>query len=76
MSRFALLLGWLLLSELACAGHLLHYFRNFNLNDSGKLRWRGLEDGRDVIYTKEPQSTWGQRFIAGIVRLLPVKGQL
>jgi putative cardiolipin synthase len=47
------------------------------LNDAGKLRWRGIEeDGREVIYTKEPQSTWGQRFIAGFVRLLPVKGQL
>ena len=46
------------------------------LNDAGKLRWRGLEDGREVIYKKEPQSTWGQRFTAGFVRLLPVKGQL
>ena len=47
-----------------------------SLNDSGKLRWRGFEDDREVIYKKEPKSTWGQRFIAGLVRLLPVKGQL
>ena len=46
------------------------------LNDASKLRWRAFEDGREVIYTKEPQSTWSQRFIAGFVRLLPVKGQL
>ena len=47
-----------------------------SLNDAGKLRWRGYEDDREVIYRKEPKSTWGQRFIAGLVRLLPVKGQL
>ena len=46
------------------------------LNDSGKLRWRGFEVGVEVIYKKEPNSTWGQRFVAGLVRLLPVKGQL
>ncbi|RZV34593.1 MAG: phospholipase D family protein [Chromatiales bacterium] len=46
------------------------------LNDDGKLRWRGLEDGEEVIYKKEPRSTWRQRFIAGLVKLLPVKSQL
>ncbi len=46
------------------------------LNDDGKLRWRGFEDGREVIYDKEPKSTWTQRFIAGFVRILPIKGQL
>lgn len=46
------------------------------LNDAGKLRWRGFEAGGEVIYKKEPKSTWGQRFVAGLVRLLPVKGQL
>ena len=46
------------------------------LDDNGRLRWRGYEDGREVIHTSEPESTWTQRFIAGIVRLLPVKSQL
>lgn len=46
------------------------------LNEDGKLRWRGSEDGQEVIYKKEPQSTWRQRFIAGLVKLLPVKSQL
>jgi putative cardiolipin synthase len=46
------------------------------LDENGKLRWRGYEDGREVIHTNEPESTWAQRFIAGIVRLLPVKSQL
>lgn len=46
------------------------------LDENDKLRWRGYEDGQEVIHTNEPESTWAQRFIAGIVRLLPVKSQL
>ncbi len=46
------------------------------LNDDGKLRWRGYDDGQEVIYKKEPKSTWGQRFIAGFMRLMPIRGQL
>ena len=46
------------------------------LDEKGKLRWRGYEDGQEVIYKKEPESTWFQRFVAGIVRVLPVKSQL
>lgn len=46
------------------------------LDEKRKLRWRAFEDGQEVVYKKEPKSTWGQRFIAGFVRLLPVKGQL
>ena len=46
------------------------------LDENDKLRWRSYEDGREVVYTNEPESTWVQRFIAGIVQLLPVKSQL
>ncbi len=46
------------------------------LNEDGKLRWRGFDDGQEVIYKKEPQSTWGQRFMAGFMRLMPIRGQL
>ena len=46
------------------------------LDENGKLRWRGYDDGREVIHTNEPESTWAQRFIAGIARLLPIKSQL
>jgi putative cardiolipin synthase len=46
------------------------------LNDDGKLRWRGFEHGSEVIYSKEPRSTWRQRFIAGFIRFLPVRSQL
>ena len=46
------------------------------LNENGKLRWRGLEDGQEVILDKEPQTTWSQRFSAGFMRILPIRGQL
>ena len=46
------------------------------LNEKGKLRWRGFEDGQEVILEKEPQTTWGQRFSAGFMRILPIRGQL
>lgn len=46
------------------------------LNEDGKLRWRGIEDGQEIIYNKEPESTWVQRFVAGFMRLMPVRGQL
>jgi len=46
------------------------------LNEKGKLRWRAIEDGEEVIYKKEPQTTWWQRFKAGFMRILPIRGQL
>jgi len=46
------------------------------LNDKGKLRWRGHHNGQDVVYDKEPETTWFQRFMAGFVRILPIKKQL
>jgi putative cardiolipin synthase len=46
------------------------------LNEKGKLRWRGLENGQEVILDKEPQTTWWQRFAAGFMRILPIRSQL
>lgn len=46
------------------------------LNEKGKLRWRGLENGQEVIFDKEPQTTWSQRFVAGFMRILPIRSQL
>jgi putative cardiolipin synthase len=45
------------------------------LNEKGKIRWRGYVNGEEVIYDKEPDTTWGQRFMAGFARILP-KSQL
>ena len=46
------------------------------LNERGKLRWRAIDDGEELIYDKEPKTTWGQRFAAGFYRILPIRGQL
>jgi putative cardiolipin synthase len=47
------------------------------LDDRGRLRWHGVDaDGQPVVYTKEPQTSWWQRFVAGFVRLLPIRSQL
>ncbi|MGI9224191.1 MAG: phospholipase D family protein [Woeseiaceae bacterium] len=45
------------------------------LNEKGKVRWRTYQDGQEIIYDKEPETTWGQRFSAGFARILP-KSQL
>ena len=54
-----------------------HYGERFEvyLNEDGKLRWRGYRGGEEVIYDKEPETTWGQRFMAGFARIIP-KSQL
>jgi len=46
------------------------------LNDDGRLRWRGQENGKSIIYTNEPQTSWWQQFTAGFMRMLPIRGQL
>ena len=46
------------------------------LNKDGKLRWRGLEDGQEKIFKKEPQTSAWERFVAGFFRILPIRGQL
>ena len=46
------------------------------LTEDGKLRWRSRRDGTDDILHKEPQTSWYQRFMAGFMRLLPIRGQL
>jgi putative cardiolipin synthase len=46
------------------------------LNDKQKVRWRTYNEGQEVIFDKEPQTTWGDRFKVGFVRILPVRGQL
>ena len=45
------------------------------LNENDKLHWRSMENGEEVIHDKEPQTTWGQRFMAGLMRIMP-KSQL
>lgn len=46
------------------------------LDKRGKIIWITHDDGEEVIYTKEPETTWGQRFKVGFYRMLPIKSQL
>jgi len=46
------------------------------LDEQGKLRWLGYEDGQEVVLTVEPNTTWWDRFTVNVMRILPIKGQL
>lgn len=46
------------------------------LNDKEQVRWRSYMNGEKVILDKEPETTWGDRFKVGLVRILPIRGQL
>jgi putative cardiolipin synthase len=54
---------------------LTHQTFEVFLNEKGKLRWRGYTDGEEILYDKEPQTTWGQRAMAWFARIIP-KSQL
>ena len=46
------------------------------LSDGGKLRWRGFEQGQEIVHKKEPQTSRWDRFVAGFFRMLPIRSQL
>jgi putative cardiolipin synthase len=46
------------------------------LDENGKIIWRTQMDGAPVTYTREPESTFWQRFMTGFIKMLPVEGQL
>lgn len=46
------------------------------LDEKGRIRWRGMENGAEVTYKREPLATFWQRMVAGFFRIMPVKSQL
>ena len=46
------------------------------LDEKGDLRWTTLIDGEEVVYDKDPLSTFGQRFMSGFIGILPIESQL
>jgi putative cardiolipin synthase len=46
------------------------------LDERDKLIWVTEIDGKDVVYTKEPKSSFSQRFLSRLASILPIKGQL
>jgi len=44
--------------------------------DDGRLKWTASSDGREVVYTKEPETGWGLRCVVWMIGLLPIHSQL
>jgi putative cardiolipin synthase len=44
--------------------------------ENGEIRWVTHDDGQKVVLNKEPDTTFWQRFTAGFLGLLPIRGQL
>jgi len=45
------------------------------LNKNGMLRWRSMDNGKETICKREPQSSFTQRVLGNLARILP-KSQL
>lgn len=43
---------------------------------STQLVWRGAEDGQALELHQEPGTSWWERFKVGVLRMLPIEGQL
>jgi putative cardiolipin synthase len=46
------------------------------LDESDDLLWTAEDDGKQVTFHKDPQAGFWQRFVTGIVRMLPIEKQL
>ena len=46
------------------------------LDEEGQLLWTTEENGEQVYYHKDPESSWWQRFQSGFIEILPVEDQL
>jgi putative cardiolipin synthase len=46
------------------------------LDEDGKMLWTGVVDGEEVVVRKEPDTSWWDRFSVGMLKLLPIEGQL
>jgi len=44
--------------------------------DSAQLTWLGAEDGQPLELHQEPNTSWWERFKVGLLRMLPIEGQL
>jgi len=65
----------------AYVGNILNKHAKVNmyevfLNEKEQLRWKTLEEGKWVTFKTEPATTFGERFKARLVGLLPIKSQL
>jgi putative cardiolipin synthase len=47
-----------------------------SLDERGRLQWAIQEAGELRVVDREPETSWWQRFTAGLMRVLPIRGQL
>ena len=47
-----------------------------SLNDKNQLEWSEVNGDAGIKYTKEPLTSWWERFKAGFYRMLPIRSQL
>ena len=52
-----------------------HAYR-LRLDADGDIEWVGQENGAEVVYRTEPHTGFWRRFQVGVLRLLPIEGQL
>jgi len=46
------------------------------LDDEDRLLWIDRSGAEEISFDTEPQTTWWDRFSVGLMRMLPIKGQL
>jgi putative cardiolipin synthase len=46
------------------------------LEPDGKIVWETVRDGKTVRYRDEPETDFRRRFVAGLLKLLPIDSQL
>jgi len=46
------------------------------LNENSQLRWLDRHEGKIIELKKEPQTSFWNRFVAGFLRMFPIRGQL
>lgn len=50
--------------------------RFVNADGNEILRWHGIENGKPVVYEREPHTGFWQRFAIGLLMMLPIESQL
>ncbi|MNL40244.1 Cardiolipin synthase C [compost metagenome] len=46
------------------------------LDEEKNLRWKSIENGKEVIFTKEPETSWWQRFKSGFISIFVPESML
>lgn len=57
-------------------GALPRYTYQLRLSDKGQLRWHYQYGETEKVFTREPETGFWKRFMAGFYRLLPIESQL